>query len=156
MKSSSNGSELWGSVLDGCGLTGGGGQVGGHGQQKHQRQQFDVHAGAAAALALRYNPGTSVTSGWAPGGVKAAATEREAHFLRREGGREGGGVGGGGGETSSFVNVLAGNQGESLEGVPFLFLLFPLFCPSSFVIASPLLHPPEHFYFPFFLLSTYV
>lgn len=38
---------------DGPGLTAGGGDVRGHGQQDHQWQQFDVHdGGAAGALAL--------------------------------------------------------------------------------------------------------
>lgn len=66
--------------------------------------------------------------------LQPSTTERESHFLRREGGwgvsawGDGRGGGGGGGRTSSFVNVLAGNQGESLKGVPSLFLLFPLFC----------------------------
>lgn len=54
---------------------------------------------------------------------------RESHFLRRAGGgSQQEEMGGGAGETSSFVNGLAGNQGESLKGVPVLLLLFSLFC----------------------------
>lgn len=115
-----------------------------------------VEVGRLVATASRTISGSSLTSmlvslsatiqgqQWPQAGflqelrLQPWTTERESHFLRREGGwgvsawGDGRG-GGGGGKTSSFVNVLAGNQGESLKGVPFLFLLFPLFCLLSFV-----------------------
>lgn len=85
----------------GPGLTGGGGPVGGHGQQSHQWQQFDVHAGAAAGAFLPLSlslslflsfSGTIQGRRWPQAGFLAelrlqpGTAERESHFLRREGG----------------------------------------------------------------------